>query len=82
MNEQPLRILHAPTNVGGNPWGRSRAEPQLGHHSDVVVFDNNWLTYPCELDLQCAGRCAGCWPSSCGRASKASRHRMSHGIVQ
>ena len=51
MSERPLRILHAPTNVGGNPAGLSRAERRLGHHSDVMVFDNDWLNYPADIDL-------------------------------
>jgi hypothetical protein len=51
VSEPPLRILHAPTNVGGNPWGLSRAERRLGHHSDVMVFDNDWLHYPADINL-------------------------------
>ena len=33
-----IRILHAPTNVGNNPYSLSRAERELGFVSDVVDF--------------------------------------------
>lgn len=36
-----VRILHAPTNVGGHPIGLSRAERTLGLESEVVIFEPN-----------------------------------------
>ena len=33
-----MRVLHAPTDVGGHAYGLSRAERELGIRSDVAVF--------------------------------------------
>jgi hypothetical protein len=49
-----LRVLHAPINVGNQPWVLSRHERALGVHSDVVVNYSTWLHYP-------ADRCLGQW---------------------
>jgi len=46
-----MHILHAPTATGGNAFGLSRAERKLGHISDSMVFSNNWLNYPVDIDL-------------------------------
>jgi glycosyltransferase involved in cell wall biosynthesis len=47
-----MRVLHCPTNVGGNPWALSRAERKLGLLSDVMVFVNDkWYASPVDYDL-------------------------------
>ena len=46
-----MRILHCPTDVGGNAWVLSRAERKLGLDSEVMVFQKSWLTYPADIDL-------------------------------
>ena len=46
-----MRILHCPTATGGNAFGLSRAERKLGHISDSMVFSNNYLNYPVDIDL-------------------------------
>ena len=43
--DRPVAILHAPADVGGNAYGLSRAERELGLVSDVAVFrpsDGYW----------------------------------------
>jgi glycosyltransferase involved in cell wall biosynthesis len=49
---RPLRILHAPTDVGGNAFGLSRAERELGLESDVAVFSPGPFQYGFDIDLQ------------------------------
>lgn len=46
-----MRVLHAPTDVGGNPWGLSRAERKLGIESDMMVFKSQWFGYPSDINL-------------------------------
>jgi hypothetical protein len=43
-----MRVLHAPVNVGNQPWSLSRAERALGLHSDLVVNYQTWLGYPAD----------------------------------
>jgi hypothetical protein len=50
MNE-PLRVLHCPTTVGGNSSGLARAERQLGLHSVAVTFAQNYLAYDIDVVL-------------------------------
>ena len=38
-----MRVLHAPVNVGNQPWVLSRYERELGLHSDLVVNYGTWL---------------------------------------
>jgi len=47
-----MRVLHCPTDVGGNAWILSRAERKLGLDSEVMVFQKTWLGYPADIDLQ------------------------------
>jgi len=44
-----LRILHAPADVGGNAFQLSRAERELGHHSDVAVFAAGPFGYEADI---------------------------------
>lgn len=53
---RPLRILHAPTDVGGNAFGLSRAERELGHHSDVAVFAAGPYGYGADLRFDVEGK--------------------------
>lgn len=46
-----LKILHCPTDVGGNAWTLSRAERKLGLDSTVMVYTKSWLDYPVDIDL-------------------------------
>lgn len=47
----PLRILHAPADVGGNARGLSQAERDLGFESDVAVFTIGDFGYEADIDL-------------------------------
>jgi len=50
----PPRILHFPTDVGGNPSGLARAERRLGAHSTVAVIHRSSLAYDVDVDLDLA----------------------------
>ncbi len=46
-----MKILHCPTDTGGNPWGLSRAERKYKVGSDVMVFRNSSYNYPADINL-------------------------------
>lgn len=46
-----MRVLHAPVNVGNQPWVLSRYERRLGIRSDVAVNYNTWLGYQADYCL-------------------------------
>jgi len=46
-----LRVLHAPVNIGNQPWVLSRQERALGICSDLVVKHGRWLQYPADRFL-------------------------------
>jgi hypothetical protein len=46
-----MKILHAPTNVGNQPWVLSRYERRHGITSDLVVNYPTWLGYPADFVL-------------------------------
>jgi glycosyltransferase involved in cell wall biosynthesis len=48
------RILHAPSDVGGHAFRLSRAERELGLHSDVVVFGGSGLGYGADMVVEVA----------------------------
>ena len=48
---RPLRILHAPADVGGHAYGLSRAERELGLESDVAVFAAGPFGYGFDINL-------------------------------
>ncbi len=48
-----IRVLHAPVNVGNQPWVLSRHERAWGIQSDLVVKHPTWLEYPAD---RCLGR--------------------------
>lgn len=51
-----LRILHYPTDTGGNPTGLSCAENRLGAQSTVAVTQRSPYRYDVDVDLD-LGRC-------------------------
>ena len=46
-----LRVLHCPTDVGGNAWGVSRGERALGCQSDVMYLSESGFGYPADVVL-------------------------------
>jgi len=46
-----MKILHLPSDVGGNAWGLSRGERSLGFDSDVLVKDSGKFDYPADIAL-------------------------------
>jgi glycosyltransferase involved in cell wall biosynthesis len=52
----PARILHAPHNIGGQPFTISRAERKLGFESDVIVLGGEGLGYEHDINLNVSGR--------------------------
>ena len=40
-----MRVLHAPVNIGNQPWVLSRQERKLGVKSDLVLNYNTWINY-------------------------------------
>jgi len=53
---KPVRILHAPADVGGHAFGLSRGERELGHVSDVAVLAAGPYGYAADIRLDVAGR--------------------------
>lgn len=51
-----LRILHYPTDTGGNPTGLSRAERRLGAQSTVGVTQRSPYGYDVDIDLKLGHR--------------------------
>jgi glycosyltransferase involved in cell wall biosynthesis len=49
--KKPIRVLHCPTSVGGNPQALARAERELGLQSIAVAFDQNYLSYTTDETL-------------------------------
>lgn len=45
MAKQPLKVLHVPTAVGGNPQGLSQHLEKIGVQSESWVFQSNYLGY-------------------------------------
>lgn len=46
-----MNVLHLRTSVGGNAYGLSRAERELGFNSDVLVAGSNPLRYPADISV-------------------------------
>ena len=46
-----MRVLHAPVNVGNQPWVISRHERLNGIKSDLIVNYGTWLNYPADRIL-------------------------------
>lgn len=62
-----LRVLHCPTDTGRNAWTLAQAEKRLGLQTTVLVYQNTWLAYPCDIDLHLRSR------SNLGRAAVISK---------
>lgn len=67
----PLRVLHYPTDVGGNPVALSRAERRLGANSTVAVLQRSPIGYEIDIDLALGDR--GKLRRLAGRAAFAAR---------
>lgn len=50
------RILHVPADVGGHAFGLSRAERELGFHSDVAVLASGPFGYGADIRFDLEGR--------------------------
>lgn len=50
-----MRVLHAPCNVGNQPWTLSRAERELGLKSDLICNYSTWIGYPADRVLGSIG---------------------------
>jgi hypothetical protein len=46
-----MRVLHAPHNIGGQASTIAKAQRELGVESDVLVFDEGYLNYECDINL-------------------------------
>lgn len=46
-----LRILHAPTDVGGQAWGLTQAEKQLGYNSVNLIYRSHTYGYHYDINL-------------------------------
>ncbi|MBE9234273.1 glycosyltransferase [Cuspidothrix issatschenkoi LEGE 03284] len=47
-----MKILHLPTYTGGHAWRLAQAEKNLGLDSEVLYRKNEWLNYPCDINLE------------------------------
>jgi glycosyltransferase involved in cell wall biosynthesis len=50
-DSQNMKVLHAPENLAGQASMIARAQRELGIESDVLVFDQNYLNYECDINL-------------------------------
>ncbi len=55
MTAARLRVLHAPSSVGGNPLALSRALKALGVDSTSLVVSQNYLSYEADIVLHHPG---------------------------
>ncbi|CAN1209692.1 Glycosyl transferase group 1 [Tumidithrix helvetica PCC 7403] len=46
-----MKVLHLPTYTGGHSWGLAQGEKTFGLDSFVLFKSNDWLLYPCDIDL-------------------------------
>jgi hypothetical protein len=44
-----MKVLHAPVNVGNQPWVLSRHERALGIDSELVVNYSTWFNFPADV---------------------------------
>lgn len=66
-----MKVLHAPCNVGNQPWTLSRSERELGLKSDLVCNYSTWLGYPADKVLGSVN----------GRATKELMQRRWYGYM-
>jgi glycosyltransferase involved in cell wall biosynthesis len=55
MPHNPLRVVHAPTTVGGNPQGLNRALRRRGVESTALAVGQNYLAYETDVVLNRPG---------------------------
>jgi len=46
-----MKVLHAPHNIGGQASIIAKVQRELGIKSDVLIFDQNYLNYECDINL-------------------------------
>jgi glycosyltransferase involved in cell wall biosynthesis len=49
---QPIRVFHAPHDVGGNAYYLARGERDRGFHSKNLVYTKQWFGYPADVCLK------------------------------
>lgn len=59
MRRDSLRVIHAPTTVGGNPQGLSRALRRNGVESIALAVDQNYFAYSTDIVLNNPGDSKG-----------------------
>ncbi len=50
-----MKVLHAPVNVGNQPWVLSRHERALGADSRLVVNYSTWFNFPADTVIGAYG---------------------------
>jgi glycosyltransferase involved in cell wall biosynthesis len=73
------RILHAPADVGGNAFGLSRAERQLGLRSDVAVLTSGSFGYEADVRVDLDGK--RLWQKFAARATVLARALREYDII-
>lgn len=51
-DSKPLRVLHAPRDIGANAYHLARGERQLGFDSRNLVYFKQWYGYPADFSLR------------------------------
>jgi len=75
----PVRILHAPADVGGHAAGLAQAERELGLHSDVAVFAASPYGYASDIEFDLQDR--GPWRRLGTRAAFTARALRHYDII-
>lgn len=80
MSSRPSpRILHLPADVGGHAFGLSRAERELGLHSDVAVLTAGPFGYEADVRVDLEGR--GRWAQLGARGRMLGRALRSYDLI-
>jgi glycosyltransferase involved in cell wall biosynthesis len=75
----PVRILHAPADVGGHAAGLAQAERELGLHSDVAVFAASQYGYASDIEFDLHDR--GPWRRLGTRAAFTARALRDYDVI-
>jgi glycosyltransferase involved in cell wall biosynthesis len=75
----PVRILHAPADVGGHAAGLAQAERELGLRSDVAVFAASQYGYASDIEFDLQDR--GPWRRLGTRAAFTARALRDYDII-
>jgi glycosyltransferase involved in cell wall biosynthesis len=73
------RILHAPTDIGGNAFGLSRAERELGLRSDVAVLAAGPFGYGADIRIDLEGKAI--WRRLAARTRLLARAVRSYDVI-